>query len=78
MVETGHFIPEWSQITALTIGKTLRLTSTIDNARRQVDEMIYPCFNKPLVLEVFRWMPRLLKLGRICDLGPSLLAGFRG
>ncbi len=36
----------------MTIGKTLRLMSAIDNARRQVDEMIYPCFNKPPVLEL--------------------------
>jgi len=28
-----------------------------------------PCFNMPLVIELFRWMPRLFRSGRIC---PSL------
>ncbi len=53
---------------------------TSDNGRQWVlyCNLIYPCFNIPLVIELFRWMPTLFRSGRISDLWPSSLAHFHG
>ncbi len=58
-------------------------TSTINNGRRSnepytVDELIYFCFNIPLVIELIKWMQMIFMFGIICSLWASLCAGIHG
>ncbi len=53
-------------------------SSSVGCQTEEVNELIYPRFNIPLLIELFRWMPRHFKSGRICDLWASLFAHFHG